>query len=185
MDNFFSIGELSRYQNISKQTLIYYDRIGLFRPAYVDPDNGYRYYSAGQIDYLDTILIMKKMGFSLREIREHMQHYTIDSSLAVLRRQLTVLERQIGELRLIQSRLLHRCTQMENAKACMDREAGVVEEEAEARCILCHAVDRDQAVLCRGLSEKPARLFPERRDRAAAAHPGRPVHRGLRGVSAD
>ena len=117
MDNFFSIGELSRYQNISKQTLIYYDRIGLFRPAYVDPDNGYRYYSAGQIDYLDTILIMKKMGFSLREIREHMQHYTIDSSLAVLRRQLTVLERQIGELRLIQSRLLHRCTQMENAKA--------------------------------------------------------------------
>lgn len=141
MDNFFSIGELSRYQNISKQTLIYYDRIGLFRPAYVDPDNGYRYYSAGQIDYLDTILIMKKMGFSLREIREHMQHYTIDSSLAVLRRQLTVLERQIGELRLIQSRLLHRCTQMENAKACMDREAGVVEEEAEARCILCHAVE--------------------------------------------
>ena len=82
MDNFFSIGELSRYQNISKQTLIYYDRIGLFRPAYVDPDNGYRYYSAGQIDYLNTILIMKKMGFSLREIREHMQHYTIDSCRA-------------------------------------------------------------------------------------------------------
>ena len=42
MDNFFSIGELSRYLNIAKHTLIYYDRIGLFRPAYLDPDNGYR-----------------------------------------------------------------------------------------------------------------------------------------------
>ena len=74
MDNFFSIGEVSRYQNISKQTLIFYDKIGLFCPAYVDPKNGYRYYSSNQIDYLDTILIMKKIGFSLHEIRDHMQH---------------------------------------------------------------------------------------------------------------
>ena len=63
LEDLFSIGELSKYQNISKQTLIFYDKIGLFRPAYVDPDNGYRYYSAKQIDYLDTILIMKKIGF--------------------------------------------------------------------------------------------------------------------------
>lgn len=60
MDHLFSIGELSKYQKISKQTLIFYDKIGLFRPAYVDPNNGYRYYSASQIDYLDTILLMKK-----------------------------------------------------------------------------------------------------------------------------
>ena len=68
MKDMFSIGELARYQNISKQTLIFYDKIGLFRPAYVDPDNKYRYYKASQIDYLDTILIMKEMGFSLAEI---------------------------------------------------------------------------------------------------------------------
>ena len=70
MEDLFSIGELSRYQNISRQTLIFYDKIGLFCPAYVDPHNGYRYYSASQIDYLDTILIMKKIGFSLDEIKE-------------------------------------------------------------------------------------------------------------------
>ena len=70
--NLFSIGELSKQQNISRQTLIFYDRIGLFSPAWVDPENGYRYYSASQLDYLDTICIMKKIGFSLDEIREHM-----------------------------------------------------------------------------------------------------------------
>lgn len=116
MDNLFSIGELSKYQNISKQTLIFYDKIGLFRPAYVDPKNGYRYYSSKQIDYLDTILIMKKIGFSLAEIREYMQQYTIDSSLVTLKNQVAAIDRQIEELRLIRSRLLHRCTQMENAK---------------------------------------------------------------------
>lgn len=64
MKDYFSIGELADFQQISKQTLIYYDKIGLFQPAYVDPQTGYRYYSASQIDYLDTILIMKKIGFS-------------------------------------------------------------------------------------------------------------------------
>lgn len=117
MDNLFSIGELSKYQNISKQTLIFYDKIGLFRPAYVNPDNGYRYYSSNQIDYLDTILIMKKIGFSLSEIREHMRNYNIDSSLITLKKQLTVIERRIHELRLIQSRL-HTATLRWKTQGC-------------------------------------------------------------------
>ena len=33
MKDLFSIGELAKYQKISKQTLIFYDKIGLFRPA--------------------------------------------------------------------------------------------------------------------------------------------------------
>lgn len=141
MDNLFSIGELSKYQNISKQTLIFYDKIGLFKPAYVDPNNGYRYYSSKQIDYLDTILIMKKSGFSLKEIREHMQSYTIDSSLSVLGRQLTAIDRQIEELRLIRSRLQHRCTQMENTKIYREKENTVILESVKAQYILLHAVE--------------------------------------------
>lgn len=142
MDNLFSIGELSKYQNISKQTLIFYDKIGLFRPAYVDPNNGYRYYSSKQIDYLDTILIMKKIGFSLTEIREHMQHYNIDSSLITLRKQVTAIDRQIEELHLIRSRLLHRCTQMENAKIYKEKENAVIIEKIDAQYILFHEVEQ-------------------------------------------
>ncbi len=141
MEDLFSIGELSKYQNISKQTLIFYDKIGLFRPAYVDPDNGYRYYSAKQIDYLDTILIMKKIGFSLAEIREHMQDYTIDSSLTALRRQISVIDRRMDELRLIRSRLLHRCTQMENASVYRTGEVPVQLEQVKEQYILIRPVD--------------------------------------------
>lgn len=141
MDNLFSIGELSKYQNISKQTLIFYDKIGLFRPAYVDSKNGYRYYSSKQIDYLDTILIMKKIGFSLAEIREYMQQYTIDSSLVTLKNQVAAIDRQIEELRLIRSRLLHRCTQMENAKVYKEKENTVLLEKVEAQYLLVHPVE--------------------------------------------
>ena len=138
MENLFSIGEVARYQNISKQTLIFYDKIGLFRPAYVDPHNGYRYYSASQIDYLDTILVMKKIGFSLEEIRRHMQHYHLDSSLAMLHRQLDVIDQKIAELRLLRSRVQHRCQQMEQAKA--RAQAGVQLEDAGEQYLLCRPV---------------------------------------------
>ena len=77
MKNLFSIGELSKLQNISRQTLIFYDKIGLFCPAYVDPENGYRYYSAAQLDFLDTICIMKRIGFSLDEIKSYLKEYPL------------------------------------------------------------------------------------------------------------
>lgn len=138
MEDLFSIGEVSKYQNISKQTLIFYDKIGLLCPAYVDPKNGYRYYSARQLDYLDTILIMKKIGFSLNEIRDHMKHFNIDTSLVVLRRQLTVLDAQIEELRLIRSRLAHRCEQMEQAQTY--KGSPVIMEQVRKRYILYQPV---------------------------------------------
>ena len=122
MEDYFSIGELSSYQNISKQTLIFYDKIGLFRPAYVDPGNGYRYYSASQLDELDTILILKKCGLSLQAIKELLEHYTTESSLRVLTQQVQVLDRQMEELRMVRSRLAQRCVQLE--RASLHREGG-------------------------------------------------------------
>ena len=140
MENLFSIGELAKYQKISKQTLIFYDKIGLFRPAYVDPDNGYRYYSAAQLDFLDTILIMKKIGFSLKEIQAHMQDFTIDSSLVLLRSQLARIDREIAELSLIRSRLALRCDQMERANASCKASEEVRVEDASVQYLLYEPV---------------------------------------------
>ncbi len=140
MKGFFSVGELARQQNISRQTLIFYNKIGLFCPAHVDPDNGYRYYSAKQLDELDTILIMKRIGFSLEEIRAHMQHYTIENSLAALRKQLTVIDSQIQELQMIKSRVEHRCLQLEHSLSVRDCGGAVTEERMERQDILLQPV---------------------------------------------
>lgn len=140
MKNLFSIGELARQQNISRQTLIFYDKIGLFCPAYVDPDNSYRYYSAKQLDVLDTICIMKKIGFSLKEIKAHIAHYTISDSIVALRRQLAAIEQQIAELQLLKSRVEHRCGQLEQAVALRGRGDAVTIETVEEQDILLQAV---------------------------------------------
>lgn len=140
MDSYFSIGELSKHQNISRQTLIYYDKIGLFCPVYTDPDNGYRYYSPAQLDYLDTILILKKIGFSLEQIKEHMKHYTMESSIAALQKQLMVINSRIEELQMLKSRIKQRCAQMESSAAAQKEGERVTLEEAEQQYILLQPV---------------------------------------------
>ncbi len=50
----FPIGDMAKMHDISRQTLTYYDRIGLFKPHRVDT-NGYRYYHANQIPLLREI----------------------------------------------------------------------------------------------------------------------------------
>ena len=140
MNDLFTIGEISKHQNISRQTLIFYDKIGLFRPAYVDPENGYRYYSAAQLDYLDTICIMKKFGFSLDEIKSHMKSYTLDTSLIALRKQLTIIDRQIRDLQLIKSRVAHRCAQLEQSAAIRSDSAAVSVETVKSQHLLLQEV---------------------------------------------
>lgn len=140
MKNLFSVGELAKHQNISRQTLIFYDKIGLFSPAYVDPNNNYRYYTAAQLDYLDTICIMKKIGFSLDEIRSHMKSYTIENSITALRNQLDVINSQLEELQMIKSRVEVRCRELEHIVSIKENMELVTTEEVRGRYILTEAV---------------------------------------------
>lgn len=140
MKNYFSIGELSKLQNISRQTLIFYDKIGLFPPAYTDPDNGYRYYSASQLNTLDTICILKKIGFSLDEIQSHLKSYTAEDSIAALRRQRSAIVRQIQELQMIQSRVEHRCAQLEHVISIQEDRDAVFLESVPSQYILLQEV---------------------------------------------
>lgn len=55
MKNRFSIGQMAQLHNIPVKTLRYYDEIGLFTPAEVDPISGYRYYSIEQFEKLDIV----------------------------------------------------------------------------------------------------------------------------------
>ncbi|SMG22330.1 GyrI-like small molecule binding domain-containing protein [Paenibacillus aquistagni] len=65
-----SIGEFSKIGGVSTKTLRYYDEIiGLIRPDEINPENGYRYYSIGQLKTLFFIHRLKAYSFSLDEIK--------------------------------------------------------------------------------------------------------------------
>lgn len=68
--NKLSIGEMSELNNVSIQTLRYYDNLDLIKPLFTDPESGYRYYDIKQSALLDLLQHMKGLGMSLKEIKK-------------------------------------------------------------------------------------------------------------------
>ncbi|OBZ11431.1 MerR family transcriptional regulator [Bacillus sp. FJAT-26390] len=67
MEKLYSIQEVSRMLGIPKDTLRYYDRIGIVSPS--REDNRYRKYSKNDLIDLMNIQIMQYADFSLDEIK--------------------------------------------------------------------------------------------------------------------
>ncbi len=71
LNNFLSIGELARLRNVNVQSLRYYEKLGILVPAYINPENGYRYYSLDQIMILDTIILCIDLGIPLKDLKNY------------------------------------------------------------------------------------------------------------------
>lgn len=68
------IKEFADFCNVSVRALHLYDKMDLFKPSFIDVNNGYRYYETDQMLELNTILSFKKVGFALKEIKEMKDH---------------------------------------------------------------------------------------------------------------
>ena len=64
------IGEFAKVCGASVQTLRYYDKIGVLCADHIDPDSGYRYYHPDKIKTFALIEQLKKLEFSLDEIKQ-------------------------------------------------------------------------------------------------------------------
>lgn len=107
MGNYFSIKEMARMRNVTTETLRHYDRIGLFKPSYVDPNSRYRYYSSNQFEILGTIIELKQLGMSLEDIKEYFENRNLQKSIDILENQYARLKKDIQE-KLILEKILKR-----------------------------------------------------------------------------
>ncbi len=96
-----SIGEISRLKGITKKALRFYERIGLLKPAYVNPSNNYRYYSIEQFVAIDIIKAMRVIDISPLEIRSVFRHRDTLRLLGFLDVQKEEAARKIEDLRRI------------------------------------------------------------------------------------
>lgn len=65
----YSIGIFSKMNRVTTKTLRYYDAIDLLKPAHIDEQTGYRYYSSDQFARLSQIMALKQLGLSLTDIK--------------------------------------------------------------------------------------------------------------------
>ncbi len=92
-----SIGKLAQQFNLSRSTLLYYDKIGLLKPA-ARTAAGYRVYSDDDLYRMSKIALYKKAGLSLEQIATVLQ--SADGALStILEQRLESLNAEMGRIR--------------------------------------------------------------------------------------
>ncbi|AIQ74631.1 MerR family transcriptional regulator [Paenibacillus odorifer] len=64
-----AVKDIVQITGITSRTLHYYDRIDLFKPTHLT-EKGYRLYDRSSLEKLQTILFLKELDFSLKEIAD-------------------------------------------------------------------------------------------------------------------
>ena len=95
------------------QTLRYYDRIGLMKPAKVDEWTGYRYYEEEQALLFVKIKNLQQADFSIEEIKALLPGDD-DLLIAALERKIEEQKQKLERIREIQRSYLHEVMDMRN-----------------------------------------------------------------------
>ena len=106
------IGEISRDSGLSRDTIRWYERIGLIKSEYTLRDsNNYRVYDQEALDKLILIRQSKSFGFSLKEIREILElieseNLNCNTVSPMIDSKLNVIEEKISFLQNIRTKLI-------------------------------------------------------------------------------
>jgi len=122
MDQLFTIGQLSKLYNIKIPTLRYYDEVGLLKPAKVDPETHYRYYSSEQFERLNSLSYLKTLDLSNESIKHFFDARDISTLEDMLKAQRAQVHQQIAALENVERRINTRLSQVEDAvKSSLDK----------------------------------------------------------------
>lgn len=92
------IGVFSKMMQLTVKTLRHYEQKGLLLPSEVDKWTGYRYYSIEQMQRLNTIRHLQRLGFTLNEIKELCEEDEQSPSIEQLKEKIEETEHQIKML---------------------------------------------------------------------------------------
>ena len=92
------IGVFSKMMQLTVKTLRHYEQKGLLLPSEVDKWTGYRYYSIEQMQRLNTIRHLQRLGFTLDEIKELCEEDEQSPSIKQLKEKIEETEHQIKML---------------------------------------------------------------------------------------
>ncbi|MFL5801085.1 MAG: MerR family transcriptional regulator [Roseiflexaceae bacterium] len=109
----FKIGDFSKFSHVSIKMLRHYDRLGLLRPARIDPATSYRYYSADQLPRLNHILALRDLGFTLEQIAALLDDVPAEQIRGMLKLKQAELEQQMHDEQRRLERIAARLKQIE------------------------------------------------------------------------
>ncbi|MGL4738789.1 MAG: MerR family transcriptional regulator [Cellulosilyticaceae bacterium] len=100
----YLIGDVSHILKLSKDTLRYYDKLGIVSPK-KDPHNNYRYYTIDDLLALSYVLTFRDLEVPLEDIKVLMQHNTLDDFAKLLAKQQDYITQKLLHLQKLSSRV--------------------------------------------------------------------------------
>lgn len=131
----YAISEMASLFNVSRQTLIYYDKIGLFKPAVVN-EKGYRFYSPTQIPLMRLICMLRDLGLELDEIDRLTSTFDIGEMTDHLRSRVQALDEQIAGLKAERASVQERLSFYDEAVYWREREGKPELKQFERRYVV-------------------------------------------------
>ena len=92
----FSITDFAHFARTTRDTLLYYDKIGLLPPI-ARGENNYRFYSSSQLAVVNLIRTFQELGMPLAEIKKLASHRTPEMVSALLEDQINRIDEHIEE----------------------------------------------------------------------------------------
>lgn len=131
----YAISEMASLFNVSRQTLIYYDKIGLFKPAVVN-EKGHRFYSPTQIPLMRLICMLRDLGLELDEIDRLASTFDISEMTDHLRSRVQALDEQIAGLKAERASVQERLSFYDEAVYWREREGKPELKQFERRYVV-------------------------------------------------
>ena len=94
MKYYYKISEISKLYSIGQDSLRYYERLGILNPK--RDKNKYRMYSLKDIYKLNLIRDLRNLNFSMAQIKDYLDHQTVENTLNILCREDEFPKIQIG-----------------------------------------------------------------------------------------
>jgi DNA-binding transcriptional MerR regulator len=96
-----TVGDFSRATQLSIKTLHHYHQVGLLEPAAVNPDTGYRYYSAGQIPAAQVIRRLRDLEMPVADVKAVLAAPDAAARNALIAAHLSRLEAELAQTRAV------------------------------------------------------------------------------------
>lgn len=139
--------QFAKFCNVSKQTLIYYDKIGIFHPCYID-EKGYRYYSLKQHDEFMVIAMLRELDTPLREIRKYLDNKSTNSFLELLNNKQNEVNKRIEHLKELSKMIEDRKQMTQNGMEIDNPEEVNIVKMQEERIITSDYLISNEEVEC-------------------------------------
>lgn len=96
MKEYYKIGEISKIYQIGRDSLMYYEELGILKPF--RDKNGYRMYKISDIWRLNLIKELRELNFPMKKIKKYLDDRNVENTIKILNEEIHLIDEKINEL---------------------------------------------------------------------------------------